>query len=410
MKITRSTKCSTEFTTASKREQIADVLSEYARLCNVFIEMFWEEPPTKYELLASIVNEPESWFTHRMRKVCAREAIDMILSAQNSLEAKKDQLEYVIGVIERKLKKIKPDSRWNRRKINDLHCSLKRKKMRLEMMVARKPKHRGKRMCLSCTVAELQEGSNSFNFWLHLHAIGRGIVLDIPIKSHKHFKKLEGRGRRMNSYVITKDYVQFSFEIETGPKKEVHSVVGIDTGINALASLSTGEQFGREIKEMIQRIKRCEHGSEGQKTAIRALKQRMDEIARDVTSREFDLVVVENLKGLGNCSKLEGRTSKNTRSDVGSWNRRYWIARVQMDCEDNRVSFRSVSPYQTSIACSKCGHTDERNREGETFTCQNGHTGNADINAAVNIALRFLRGPYGTPHKSLESSILPVVG
>jgi putative transposase len=88
------------------------------------------------------------------------------------------------------------------------------------------------------------------------------------------------------------------------------------------------------------------------------------------------------------------------RCSLGSWNYRYWLDRLQMATEENRVSFRSVRPEYTSQQCSDCGHTERRNRRGEVFRCLKcDHSGNADINAAINILQRFLRGPYGVSYK-----------
>ena len=88
------------------------------------------------------------------------------------------------------------------------------------------------------------------------------------------------------------------------------------------------------------------------------------------------------------------------RSSIGSWNYRYWLDKVEMNCESNRVSFRTVLPYFTSQRCPACNHTDSNNRSGEMFKCQKcGHSGNADINAALNIKDRFLSGPYGAAYK-----------
>ncbi len=194
---------------------------------------------------------------------------------------------------------------------------------------------------------------------------------------------------------------QVCFERETGPKKEVRSLIGLDTGINALASLSTGEQLGIDIKEGIARIKRCKWGSKGHKRASNALKQRISEVAKQIVAKT-DLVVVEKLKNLGNNSKLKGRLSKNIRSSIGSWNYSYWLTRLEQKCEESRTSFRTVSPQYTSQKCFKCGYTNRANRNGESFRCQKcSHTGNADVNAALNILERFVTGKYGSCYKPL---------
>ncbi len=112
-------------------------------------------------------------------------------------------------------------------------------------------------MYVSCTIADLMESKESteFDAWLHLASIGNKIILDLPIKKHKHFYKWNNKGKRLNSYIITDRYIQFSFEIETGPKKEGNKLLGIDTGINALASLSNSRKaLKQRIDEVVQAI------------------------------------------------------------------------------------------------------------------------------------------------------------
>jgi len=149
----------------------------------------------------------------------------------------------------------------------------------------------------------------------------------------------------------------------------------------------------------VERIKRCQHGSKGQQRARRALKQRMNEVAKEVTSTpNLRLVVVERLSDLNHKSKVRRRLNKSMRRSLGAWAYRYWLGRIESRCEDNRVVFRSVPAQYTSQRCPVCGHTERGNRSGEVFLCLKcGHGDNADVNAAKNILDRFLWGQYGAP-------------
>jgi len=370
MKIIRSTKCSTKFATNKKKIELQTILQEYGKVVNIFIDYFWDKKVDKTQLLKPIVDIPkDSWLSARLRKVAAREALDMISASKE---------------------------RW-KNKPNKLV----------------KPVHKGKRMYVSCTIAELKDSKDArkFDAWLHIASVGNKITMDIPVKFHKHYNKLCIKGRRLNSYIITDRYVQFVFETETGAKKEGKKCIGIDTGINALASLSTGEQLGTDIKQNIERVKRCKQGSKGKDRARRALKQRINEIAKEVIKKNIDLVVVEALKKMGHNGKLKRRLSKNIRRSIGSWNWKYWLTRLEMACEANRVSFRQVTPYYTSQTCPSCSHVDRGNRSGEVFLCLKcGYTDNADINASRNILNRFLTGKYGSCYKPENVQKLPTSG
>lgn len=99
-------------------------------------------------------------------------------------------------------------------------------------------------------------------------------------------------------------------------------------------------------------------------------------------------------------SKVKRLLTKNIRRSIGIWNWKYWLMRIEQQCEENRISFRSVAPYYTSQTCPNCNHVDRKNRNGIEFKCQScGHTDNADINAALNIMNRFILGKYGSQYK-----------
>jgi len=352
MKIKRSSICSLKFSNQGKLHKLREILDEYGKVVNFFINEFWTKPPKKAELLKSIIYLSKTWLSYTARQIAAREAIDMIQA----------------------MKKIGGN----------------------------KPTHRGKRMHVSSLVANLKISQNSFDYWLHLKCIGNKIIFDLPIKKHKQFNRLLEQGKRLNSYIITEKSVQFCFEIETGEKLEEGEIIGLDTGIKALASTSDEKQYGTKVEKHIERVKRCKHGSKGQKKARRALKQYIDKTAKEVV-KDKKLIVFEKLKNLTKNTKVKRRLTKNMRRSLGAWNYRYWLTRLQQQCENRRSAFRTVNPAYTSQRCHACGHTERRNRNGESFLCQScGHSDNADINAAKNILERFLTGPYGAGYK-LES-------
>ena len=147
MKIKRSSKCTLKFANPQKLVQLRTVITEYGQVVNFFINHFWDNPTTKAELLKPIVDLPETWLSARARKVAAREALDMISSAKRKAE----------------------------------ECNEK----------PIKPIHRGKRMHVSSTLARFEVSrTKEFDGWLHLHSLGKKIIIDLPLKGHKHFNKL----------------------------------------------------------------------------------------------------------------------------------------------------------------------------------------------------------------------------
>jgi IS605 OrfB family transposase len=365
VKVTRATRASLKFATAHKRSELRRVLSEYAGVVNHFIQAFWKwsKAPSNKDCTADLYNTASTWLSPTMRQIAAREALAMVTASRE-----RDGESAVM------------------------------------------PLHKGKSMRLTEQVVKQSESdTDSFDLWLTFTAIAadKSVRFTVPVKRHKHFNRLAKKGRLLKSYTVSEDGIQFAFEIETGEKKKGTRAVGIDTGINALASLSTGEQYGTDIKGMIERIKRCKLGSKGQQKAIRTLKQRIAEVAKQIASRDdIDLVVVENLHNLSHQTKLKGRLSRSVRSSIGKWNWRLWLERLERACEMYRVRLRRVCPRYTSQTCNRCGHVDRSNRNGEAFRClECGHADNADLNAARNILSRFSTGIYGSRCEGSDASV-----
>jgi thiol-disulfide isomerase/thioredoxin len=77
--------------------------------------------------------------------------------------------------------------------------------------------------------------------------------------------------------------------------KDKGVVIGMDTGISALASTSDEKQYGRDIKTLVEKVKRKKHGSNAQQRVRRALRQRMNEVAKEVVQQPDVKMVVSLL-------------------------------------------------------------------------------------------------------------------
>lgn len=55
------------------------------------------------------------------------------------------------------------------------------------------------------------------------------------------------------------------------------------------------------------------------------------------------------------------------------------------------LNFVKVNPAYTSRKCSRCGHIEKANRQGDKFKCKKcGLEEHADVNAAKNILASYL--------------------
>ena len=191
------------------------------------------------------------------------------------------------------------------------------------------------------------------------------------------------------------------------------AVVGIDRGVTVSAALSTGETLtvpglsSRErarLRRLQRRLARAERGSNRRgkaRTALARLKARERDRRRDWCektstgiARRFDVIRVEDLNIRGMTRSAKGtaeRPGRNVRAKAGlnrGISRSGWglLVRRLEDKAPGRV--QKVPAAYTSQRCSACGHVDGRSRESQArFRCTAcGYAGNADVNAARNIA------------------------
>jgi IS605 OrfB family transposase len=264
-----------------------------------------------------------------------------------------------------------------------------------------KPKHTGQKMTLSSQCVTIDdEEVNSFDLWITLHSIGKGIKINIPLKKHRHMNWF-ATWKRSTTVTIHRNYIQFSFELETGRKVSEGTLVGLDVGINHLLATSNGELIGSEVKGLINTIKRKQQGSKAYRRAKQTLSYYLHKQVKDfyLANPALRLVVVERLRGLK--QGKQSNRSKAFRKTLSNWNYRELLNIIEMRAQENRVSFRSVSPYKTSQQCPSCAHTERGNRSGEKFCCLRcGYTDNADLVGAQNILERFTSGRYGAAFKT----------
>jgi putative transposase len=220
------------------------------------------------------------------------------------------------------------------------------------------------------------------------------------------------------SYRVTQDragrwHVAFAVIPAPVPAPGNGQVVGIDRGVAVSAALSTGQLLhcpaltGRErtrLRRLQRRLARAKRGSNRRGRvghAIARLRARERDRRKDWAektstgiARRFDVIRVEDLK-IGNMTRSAKGTRENRGRNVrqkAGLNRGIlgsgWglLVRRLEDKAPGRVE--KIIPALTSQRCSACGRVDRASRESQAvFRCTAcGYAGNADVNAALNIA------------------------
>jgi putative transposase len=220
------------------------------------------------------------------------------------------------------------------------------------------------------------------------------------------------------SYRVTRDRAgrwHVAFAVIPGPVPAPGNgqVVGIDRGVAVSAALSTGEMLhcpgltARErarLRRLQRTLARARRGSNRRgrvKGAIARLRARETDRRKDWAekvstgiARRFDLIRVEDLQIRDMTRSAKGTRKKpgrNVRQKAGlnrgvlcsGWG---LLVRRLEDKAPGRVE--KIRPAFTSQRCSACGQVDRDSRESQAvFRCTAcGFAGNADVNAAINIA------------------------
>ncbi|WP_345482895.1 transposase [Actinopolymorpha pittospori] len=245
------------------------------------------------------------------------------------------------------------------------------------------------------------------------------------------------------SYRITRDWAgrwHIAFAVVPGPIPAPHNgeIVGVDRGVAVSAALSTGDLLrlppmtAREASRLLRlqrRLARAKRGSNRRsrvKTAIARIKaaeanRRKDWVEKTSTAlaRRFDLIRVEDLRIQSMTRSARGtieNPGRNVRQKAGL-NRSIlasgWGQLVQRLEHKAPGRVQKVHPAYTSQTCSACMNVDREARESQArFACRScGHTENADVNAARNIAAGravTARGgpPWGEPANREPQPIL----
>lgn len=197
---------------------------------------------------------------------------------------------------------------------------------------------------------------------------------------------------------MTKDYPQ------TTPF-EINKIVGIDLGINFLATTydsygKTTFYNGRHIKAKrghykVLRKQLQECGSKSAKRRIKSIGSRenryVNDINHTITKALVDKYGANTLFVLEDLTNVRTATEKvniNNRYVSVSWSFYQFRQLLEYKTQMNNSMVIVVNPKYTSQTCPKCGHIEKANRDKKThiFKCKNcNYQSNDDRIGAINL-------------------------
>ena len=274
-----------------------------------------------------------------------------------------------------------------------------------------------KNLCLQANahVVKLEPSTTStFDVWLKISPLERGEPVRVPLKLYRRAKEAmaEYPTLRVCTGVTLNQregrwYATLVVERQGAKPKAKQPVVGVEIGLAAIATTSTGEQYGEVSEELARRVARKAVRFARKQKLNACLKRKgrplvslndhqAEAFARNEIGQALNALV--NDLPAGSPVALERLSVKDMRFKSRQMNRRLRAAqlgyikdKLRFKLDERGWRYRSVQPAYSSQQCSHCGCVSPLNRRSQAeFACQHcGFVCNADVNAALNIAERF---------------------
>ncbi|NEP07326.1 MAG: IS200/IS605 family element transposase accessory protein TnpB, partial [Okeania sp. SIO4D6] len=195
-------------------------------------------------------------------------------------------------------------------------------------------------------------------------------------------------------------YISFKYDYQPKPTPKERDVIGVDVGINTLATCSDGTKFAN-VKAYKQakkrrtryqrRVNKKELGSKNRAKAIKKLAKihkkvadiRADALHKVTTwlAKNHSTIVIEDLNVSG---MLKNHKLASAIADCGFYEfKRQLIYKCEWYGSQIVIADRF---YPSSQLCSHCGHRQKMPLHKRTYECSNcGFEADRDFNAAINL-------------------------
>ena len=245
---------------------------------------------------------------------------------------------------------------------------------------------------LNSICVDFQETKGAFNGFLNLKSLGKQFGrIRIPVKYHRQLLKWKD-GTLKNSFLVSKDYAVFRYEIKR-TKKTSGDIVGADTGLKTVVTLSNGtstpkqDSHGHSLESIVNKVARKKKGSNN---SFKAQEHRKNFIGWSINQLNFRGIKQINLEDVVNINF--GRRASRT---MQAWTNAVIRDKVVSLAEEQEVLVVLQDSTYRSQRCSSCGLVRKANRKGEVYSCKHcDNVMNADLNAAKNHEISLPDVPY----------------
>lgn len=375
----------------AKLQYLNEVMVEYNRLVNVFInELYSIESLPKYPKLKT-----DTWLSANLVRDANYQALAICKSARES--EKRYRYRRFKKAYAKALKHSPHRARFLASRFSEYRLRYKRvpvyKKLVMDLS--------------SVPFADYSLDTRHFSEFVRISRLisiesrrnGYQRYIKLPLEHHRLYNRYLKAGWRVKRALRIEwrdNQLIFSKMLEKeapSPRQQPLQALGIDLGLNKLITDSNGDIYGAEFKAMLNALQRKEQGSKSWHRQLQAIKNYINHevkgLAQTLNDKGYNALVAENLRYL--TLNTRSRLNKQTRRLLHHWNLRQVYDRLENHCELQGLHFARVSPSYTSRTCPVCNYRDKRNRNGEQFHCLKcEYQGDADKVGATNILARFL--------------------
>jgi putative transposase len=227
------------------------------------------------------------------------------------------------------------------------------------------------------------------------------LKLWLDIYFNRNFEKI-------NQIEIGKEFVYVSVSYKEPKTYKPEQLVGVDRNttkhVLVASNINTGKvlKLGKQCNHIHKKYKhiRKELQKKGKFKKLKQIKNRENRIVKDINHKTSKAlvgyakkskagIVLEELKGI----RQTARTRRKQRYSLNSWSFYQLQQMIEYKSKKQGVPVFYVEPQYTSQRCSRCGHIENANRNGNLFQCKEcGTVENADANAGFNIAYLHQQG------------------
>lgn len=402
----------------NKTEKVKAVLTEYRKAAKKLANAQWHNfnLTNKFNKQAKI--NITSKLSARYLQTCQYQVVGLLESYYSN---KKNEFRDTITkskLSDEKRKELYQINRsYNKTKFPEETQKLYRKIMK--HLIKRKPNLSKINMNLDEKVAiinkKVDEKAVKYDYWIKLSTLEAGKPILIPILSNGYYEEGKGIQKRFSQINLDRDNnLSISFMKEEKDYKKLSideqmlkyiskvDKIGLDFGLNNLFASSSGNLYGRNFKEPIERMDKIivKIAKNRQKQGLKVRSKRYDKLVSKLKSyikNEVNRVlnqlvekespreiVVESL------NFKSPKLSKRMNRILSNYGKKVINDKFKRLTEEFGIICLEINPAYTSQECSSCGYIDKENRKKQSkFLCMCcGLKLNADINASRVIYAR----------------------